>query len=122
MRSVPYQLRGAMCHYGEVPEGGAYKALITEAIAGGGGSLRWHVLDDVTVRCKGQEEMQEMLEAEGPARFLESWEMGWRWDDGWDGWGFGLECRDFFGEMFTHFMAIDGIKEGIPKIRRFSLI
>jgi hypothetical protein len=80
------------------------------------------VLDDVTVRCKGQEEMQEMLEAEGPARFLESWEMGWRWDDGWDGWGFGLECRDFFGEMFTHFMAIDGIKEGIPKIRRFSLI
>ena len=65
MRSVPYQLRGAMCHYGEVPEGGAYKALVTEAVGGGGGTLRWHVLDDVTVRCKSQEEMQEMLEAEG---------------------------------------------------------
>ena len=55
-----------MCHYGEVPEGGAYKALLTESGSGTGGSgLRWHVLEDVTVRSKSSEEMQEMLEAEG---------------------------------------------------------
>jgi len=24
-----------------------------------------------------------------------------------DGWGFGLGCRDFFGEMFTHVMATE---------------
>ena len=98
LRSVPYQLRGAMCHYGEVPEGGAYKALVTEAL--GGGALRWHVLDDVTVRCKSQEEMQEMLEAEGLGRSLGRWR--WILEDG-DG-------DRYFLEMILHFAAVERMK------------
>eukprot|EP00439_Symbiodinium_sp_Y106_P025294 s5746_g3.t1 len=72
LRSVTYQLRSAICHYGEVPEGGAYKAFALHCDeqrpeAGPETGQRpegsWHVLDDAAVRCK--KDIQEIIDSEG---------------------------------------------------------
>ncbi|CAE7790676.1 UBP24, partial [Symbiodinium necroappetens] len=74
LRSVTYQLRSAICHYGEVPEGGAYKAfaLHCDDLRPENGQRpgpegrpegSWHVLDDAAVRCK--RDIQETIDSEG---------------------------------------------------------
>ena len=70
LRSVTYHLRSAICHYGEVPESGGYKALAMhfeedrpESNSGSSGS--WHVLDDAAVRCKSHKDIQDILDSEG---------------------------------------------------------
>ena len=71
---VTYQLRSAICHYGEVPEGGAYKAfaLHCDDLRPENGQRpgpegrpegSWHVLDDAAVRCK--RDIQETIDSEG---------------------------------------------------------
>ncbi|CAE7457626.1 engB [Symbiodinium sp. CCMP2456] len=72
LRSVTYQLRSAICHYGEVPEGGAYKAFALHCEQRPENGQRpgpegpegsWHVLDDAAVRCK--KDIQEIIDSEG---------------------------------------------------------
>merc|ERR1712050_250609 len=81
-----YELCSAVCHYGEAPEAGSYKALARDGIssssvapmAGGSpqtgasgsgsfvaGSGDWYVFDDTAVRWKSAEEMISVIQCEG---------------------------------------------------------
>lgn len=60
VRSVVYELCSFICHYGETPDGGSYKALARH-----GASHDWYVFEDVTVRRKPAVELQDVLQCEG---------------------------------------------------------
>merc|ERR1712032_576866 len=90
LRTVSYELCSLVCHYGEAPDGGTYKAL---ARAGGTGARKstasppppfptqgigpqgagcthasasdWYVFDDVAVRLKPAEELGTVVQCEG---------------------------------------------------------
>lgn len=61
-----YELCSAVCHYGEAPDGGHYKAL---SRYGGGRNASeghsWYVYDDATVRMRPAAGMVDVLRSEG---------------------------------------------------------
>lgn len=94
LRAVSYELCSAVCHYGELPEGGAYKTLArygssraaaagaAPGVAGGSGAAQgpaggcgtsggtagaseWHLFDDAAVRAKSAEELGAVVQCEG---------------------------------------------------------
>ncbi|CAE8618117.1 unnamed protein product, partial [Polarella glacialis] len=72
LRSVAYDLRSAVCHYGEVPDSGSYKALAQHGagVATASGSKEkagssWYVLDDCAVRLKSADEIGAVMDCEG---------------------------------------------------------
>jgi len=70
LRTVEYELCSAICHYGEVPEGGAYKALVrhhrADANAAGAHSGdEWYIFDDAAVRPKSGDELDAVVQCEG---------------------------------------------------------
>merc|ERR1712083_608854 len=88
LRAVSYELCSAVCHYGEVPESGSYKALVrncgnalncapkcsvhpsvpTTAPTSGSSSPAngdWYVFDDTAVRLKSAEELGSVIQCEG---------------------------------------------------------
>lgn len=83
LRSVCYELCSFVCHYGEVPESGSYKALarhgVSQKLATSattmaqcvGGNVAapsaedWYVFDDAAVRVKLGEELGAVVQCEG---------------------------------------------------------
>jgi len=67
VRVVSYELCSLVCHYGEAPDSGTYKALARDSCAGGRKSTAndWYVFDDAAVRLKPAEELGAVVQCEG---------------------------------------------------------